>query len=381
MEVLWFIPTHGDSRYLGTKKGARKTDLSYFRQIAQAADRLGYTGVLIPTGRSCEDPWTLASSLAAVTNNLKFLVAVRPGIMTPTVAARMTATVDRISNGRLFINVVAGGDAVELAGDGIFLPHDDRYELTDEFLTIWRQLLAGKEVNYTGKHLKIEGGQQFFPPVQQPHPPIFFGGSSSAGIAVAAKHADVYLTWGEPPADVERKIKEVRRKAEQEGRTVRFGIRLHVIVRETEEEAWKEAERLIKYVDQATIDAAQKVFARMDSVGQQNMKQLHNGNREALEISPNLWAGIGLVRGGAGTALVGDPNQVAERMKEYASFGIDTFVLSGYPHLEEAYQFAEQVFPLLPLKINKNSLSEANFPVYQPFGEIIANQYVPETAK
>lgn len=381
MEVLWFIPTHGDSRYLGTKKGARKTDLSYFRQIAQAADRLGYSGVLIPTGRSCEDPWTLASSLAAVTNNLKFLVAVRPGIMTPTVAARMTATVDRISNGRLFINVVAGGDAVELAGDGVFLSHDDRYELTDEFLTIWRQLLAGKEVDFTGKHLKIEGGKQFFPPVQQPHPPIFFGGSSPAGIAVAAKHADVYLTWGEPPADVERKIKEVQRSAEQEGRTVRFGIRLHVIVRETEEEAWKEAERLIKYVDQATIDAAQKVFARMDSVGQQNMKQLHNGSREALEISPNLWSGIGLVRGGAGTALVGDPYQVADRMKEYSSLGIDTFVLSGYPHLEEAYQFAEQVFPLLPLKNNENALSEANFPVYQPFGEIIANQYVPETAK
>jgi alkanesulfonate monooxygenase len=381
MEVLWFIPTHGDSRYLGTRKGGRKADFSYFRQVAQAADRLGYTGVLIPTGRSCEDPWTLASSLAAVTERLKFLVAVRPGIMTPALAARMTATVDRISNGRLFINVVAGGDAVELAGDGLFLSHDERYELTDEFLTIWRQLLAGKEVDFTGNHLKVEGSKQLFPPVQQPHPPIFFGGSSPAGLAVAAKHTDVYLTWGEPPAEVEKKLNEVRRLAAQEGRTVRFGIRLHVIVRETEEEAWKEAERLIKYVDQDTINAAQKVFDRMDSVGQKRMKQLHNGGRDALEISPNLWAGIGLVRGGAGTALVGNPVQVAERMKEYASLGIDTFVLSGYPHLEEAYQFAEQVFPLLPLKNKHVSLAGTDFPVNQPVGEIIANQITPVPVK
>lgn len=376
MEVLWFIPTHGDSRYLGTTKGGRVADFSYFRQVAQAADRLGYTGVLIPTGRSCEDPWTLASALAASTERLKFLVAVRPGIMSPTLAARMTSTVDRISNGRLLINVVAGGDPVELAGEGVFLSHDERYEITDEFLTIWRNLLDGKEVNFSGKYLNIKGGKQLFPPAQSPYPPIYFGGSSPVGQAVAAKHSDVYLTWGEPPAQVEQKIKEVRQLAEREGRTVRFGIRLHVIVRETEEEAWAEADRLIKYVDKKTVETAQRVMARQDSVGQQRMLQLHNGGREALEISPNLWAGVGLVRGGAGTALVGNPTQVAERMKEYASLGIDTFVLSGYPHLEEAYQFAELVFPLLPLN-NKVSLASGN----QPIGEIIANQYVPEKVK
>ncbi|MGZ4160198.1 MAG: FMNH2-dependent alkanesulfonate monooxygenase [Neobacillus sp.] len=379
MEILWFIPTHGDSRYLGTTNGGRLADFSYFRQVAQAADRLGYTGVLIPTGRSCEDPWTLASSLAAVTERLKFLIAVRPGIMSPSVAARMTSTVDRISNGRLLINVVTGGDPVELAGDGIFLAHDERYEVTDEFLTVWRKLLEGKEVHYDGKHVKIEGGKLIFPPVQHPHPPIYFGGSSPAGQAVAAKHTDVYLTWGEPPAQVEQKIKEVRLLAEQEGRTVRFGIRLHVIVRETEEEAWEAADRLIKYVDNDTIEAAQRTLARQDSVGQQRMMKLHKGGRETLEISPNLWAGVGLVRGGAGTALVGNPTQVAERMKEYLALGIDTFVLSGYPHLEEAYQFAELVFPLLPLK-NRDTINirQQN---NQPIGEIIANQFVPEKVK
>lgn len=375
MEILWFIPTHGDSRYLGTTKGGRVADFSYFRQVAQAADHLGYTGVLIPTGRSCEDPWTLASALSAVTERLKFLIAVRPGIMSPAVAARMASTVDRISNGRLLINVVAGGDPVELAGDGLFLTHDERYEVTDEFLTVWRNLLEGKGVHFKGKHLNIDGGQLLFPPVQQPHPPIYFGGSSPAGQAVAAKHTDVYLTWGEPPAQVEQKVKEVRRRAEQEGRTVRFGIRLHVIVRETEEEAWQAAERLIQYVDDGTIAAAQRTLARQDSVGQKRMMQLHKGGREVLEISPNLWAGVGLVRGGAGTALVGNPNQVAARMKEYADLGIDTFVLSGYPHLEEAYQFAELVFPLLPLK--NRGFEQKN----QLVGEMIANQYAPEIAK
>lgn len=372
MEVLWFIPTHGDGHYLGSTKGARIADFSYFKQISQAADRLGYTGVLIPTGRSCEDPWTLASSLAAITDRLKFLIAVRPGIMSPAVAARMASTVDRISDGRLLINVVAGGDPVELAGDGLFLSHDERYEITDEFLTIWRQLLAGENVDYSGKYLRIEGGKQLFPPVQQPHPPIYFGGSSPAGQAVAAKHSDVYLTWGEPPKQVEQKIKEVRLLAEREGRTVRFGIRLHVIVRETEEEAWEDAERLIRYVDSDVIEAAQRTLARQDSVGQQRMLQLHKGGREELEISPNLWAGVGLVRGGAGTALVGNPTQVAERIKEYQDLGIDTFVLSGYPHLEEAYQFAELVFPLLPLQNKKIH------PHNHPIGEIIANQYIPQ---
>jgi alkanesulfonate monooxygenase len=204
----------------------------------------------------------------------------------------MASTVDRISNGRLLINVVTGGDPVELAGDGVFLAHDERYEVTDEFLTVWRNLLEGKEVQYDGKHVKIEGGKLLFPPVQHPHPPIFFGGSSPAGQAVTAKHTDVYLTWGEPPVQVEQKIKEVRRLAEKEGRTIRFGIRLHVIVRETEGEAWEAADGLIKYIDNDTIEAAQRTLARQDSVGQQRMMKLHEGGRETLEISPNLWEGL-----------------------------------------------------------------------------------------
>jgi len=358
MQVLWFIPTHGDSRYLGTSEGAREVSFDYLKQVAVAADTLGYDGVLIPTGRSCEDPWVVASALAAVTRKLRFLVALRPGLMTPTLAARMAATFDRVSNGRLLVNLVTGGDVAELEGDGLFLNHAERYEASAEFIRVWRDLLAAShengEISFEGKHVTVKGARVLYPPIQRPHPPVYFGGSSEAAHDLAAEQVETYLTWGEPPADVAKKIADVRARAAKHGRTVRFGIRLHVIVRETDAAAWAAADELISKLDDQTVARAQAVFAKMDSEGQRRMAALHAGGtrrtREALEISPNLWAGVGLVRGGAGTALVGDPKTVAARIEEYAALGIDTFVFSGYPHLEEAYRFAELVFPLLSRK-------------------------------
>jgi alkanesulfonate monooxygenase len=374
-DVLWFVPTHGDGRYLGTAVGGRDVTLRYLRQIAQAADDLGYYGVLLPTGRSCEDSWVVASALAPLTERLRFLVAVRPGLQSPTVAARMTATLDRLSAGRLLINVVTGGDPVENKGDGIFLSHDERYEVTREFLTVYRELLAGSVVNHCGKHITIEDGRLIYPPVQRPHPPLYFGGSSDAANDVAAESIDKYLTWGEPPAQVAEKINRVAALAAGKGRRISFGIRLHVIVRETKADAWHAADDLISHVSDDTIANAQTIFGRMDSVGQRRMMELHGGRRDRLEVSPGLWAGVGLVRGGAGTALVGDPETVAARMKEYMALGIDTFILSGYPHLEEAYRFAELVFPLLPLAHRRDGA-----PVRVntgPFGETIANDRHP----
>lgn len=374
MQLLWFIPTHGDGRYLATTVGGRTTDYSYLRQIAQAVDHLGYTGALLPTGRSCEDAWVVASTLVSHTQRMQFLVAIRPGLMSPGVAARMAATFDRLSGGRLLVNVVTGGDPVELAGDGVHLSHDDRYRLTDEFLTVWRAVTQGEEFTLKGDYLDVQGGKLLFPPVQQPYPPLWFGGSSPIAQEIAAKHVDVYLTWGEPPAQVAAKIASVRQLAEQQGRTLRFGIRLHVIVRETESEAWDAAEQLIRYVDETAIAAAQKAYSRMDSEGQRRMTQLHNASRSALEISPNLWAGIGLVRGGAGTALVGDAETVAARMLEYSELGIDNFILSGYPHLEEAYRTAELLFPRLPLDLPATQQQV----MFSPFGEVVANDFYPK---
>ncbi|SEJ71146.1 MULTISPECIES: FMNH2-dependent alkanesulfonate monooxygenase [unclassified Variovorax] len=382
MQIFWFLPTHGDSRYLGTSEGSRPVDLAYLQQIAGAADNLGYEGVLIPTGRSCEDPWVIASSLIGSTRKLKFLVAVRPGLHQPSLAARMAATFDRLSGGRLLVNLVTGGDQTELEGDGVYLDHASRYEQSDEFIRIWREILArshdGQAFDYDGKHLSVKGAKLLYPPVQKPYPPVWFGGSSAPAHELAAGQVDAYLTWGEPPAEVAKKIADVRARAERKGRKVAFGIRLHVIVRETEDAAWKAAEELISRVDDDTVIRAQAAFARMDSEGQRRMAALHAGgarrSRAELEIAPNLWAGVGLVRGGAGTALVGDAKTVAARIEEYAALGLDKFILSGYPHLEEAYRFAELVFPLLSCKA-KTQLAGGS--LSGPFGEVVANLDAP----
>jgi len=386
MQVFWFIPTHGDSRYLGTGEGAREVSHDYLKQVATAADTLGYEGVLIPTGRSCEDPWVVAASLLPVTKNLKFLVAVRPGLHQPSLAARMAATFDRLSGGRLLINLVTGGDQAELEGDGVYLDHAQRYEQSAEFIRIWREILArshaGESLDYQGQHLSVKGAKLLYPPVQKPHPPVYFGGSSAPAHELAAEQVDTYLTWGEPPAEVSKKVADVKARAAKHGRTVKFGIRLHVIVRETEDEAWRAAESLISKLDDDTVGRAQAAFSRMDSEGQRRMAALHAGGskrtRAELEISPNLWAGVGLVRGGAGTALVGDPQTVAARIEEYAALGLDTFVLSGYPHLEEAYRFAELVFPLLPRKLRQKLSGQV---LNGPFGEVVANDYLPRVSQ
>jgi alkanesulfonate monooxygenase len=382
MKIFWFIPTHGDSRYLGTSKGARQVDHAYMKQIAVAVDNLGYEGVLIPTGRSCEDPWLTAASLIDATKKLKFLVALRPGVTTPALAARMAATFDRLSGGRVLLNLVTGGDEQELKGDGVYEDHATRYKTATEYTTIWREILkrshTGESFTFHGERLSVDDAKLLYPPVQEPHPPLWFGGSSDDAIELATDQVDTYLTWGEPPAAVKEKIENVRAKAAAKGRELNYGIRLHVIVRETNEEAWQAAEDLIQYVDDATIAAAQAKFKSMDSVGQRRMAELHNGDRTKLEVSPNLWAGVGLVRGGAGTALVGDPETVAARIQEYADLGISTFIFSGYPHLEESIRFAELVFPLLPLETQKK-LTQPN--LTGPFGEIVANNYTPDENK
>jgi alkanesulfonate monooxygenase len=376
MQLLWFLPTHGDGRYLAASTGGRALTFDYLRQVGMAADQLGYFGVLLPTGRSCEDSWVIASAVAPYTRTLKFLVALRPGLVSPTMGARLAATLDRVSDGRLLINVVTGGDPVELKADGLWLKHDERYELTAEFLRVWRQVMAGEAVNFQGKHVHVEDARLAFPAVQKPYPPLWFGGSSAPGIEVAAEQCDVYLTWGEPPAAVAEKIKVAREAADRRGRKLTFGIRLHIIVRETRQAAWDAANDLIRYVDDKVIADAQKVFARYDSVGQQRMAALHNGDRSRLEISPDLWSGVGLVRGGAGTALVGDADTVAARMNEYADLGIDSFILSGYPHLEESYRVAELLFPRLNLSHGPNA--RAVPALNGPFGEIIANEHAPK---
>ncbi|MEJ0046143.1 MAG: FMNH2-dependent alkanesulfonate monooxygenase [Rhodospirillales bacterium] len=376
---FWFLPTHGDGRYLGTAEGGRSVDLAYLKQVAIAADSLGYHGVLIPTGKSCEDSWLVAAALVPLTSQLRYLVAVRPGLQPPSLAARMTATLDRLSEGRALVNVVTGGDPVENRGDGIFLPHADRYVLTREFLTVYKRLLAGERVDFEGVHIRVEGAELLYPPVQPGGPPLYFGGSSPEAVEVAGDQVECYLSWGEPPADVAEKFAVVRDRAAASGRQLTYGVRLHVIVRETEEEAWRAADRLIAKLDDSTIESAQRILNRLDSSGQQRMSALHGFSRDRLRIGRHLWAGVGLVRGGAGTALVGNPEQVAAALRDYMEVGADRFILSGYPHLEEAHRFAELVMPLMAPGTLKGAWARARANT-GPFGETIANDVRPPVA-
>ncbi len=354
----WFLPTNGDSRTdlsLGNAVGAagsrvteggaeRVPDISYIGQIARSAEQLGFTGALTPTSSWCEDAWIMTAGLTQVTERLAFLVAFRPGLMSPTLAAHMAATYQRISGGRLLLNVVTGGDDVEQQRFGDQLGKEARYERAGEFLHIVRELWRGDPVTFTGRHYDVRG-RQIVPARRWPD--IYLGGSSEPALDVAARYADVCLTWGEPPGAVAEKLDAVRARAKAAGRELRFGIRLHVITRDTAAEAWAQAQRLLDSLDPAAIERAQAIQRASRSEGQRRMSALHGGRTDDLEVSPNLWAGVGLVRGGAGTALVGRHDEVAERIAEYHQLGIDEFILSGYPHLEEAYQVGEGLIPVL----------------------------------
>jgi alkanesulfonate monooxygenase len=335
-------------------RGDRPADLKYLVQLAQAAEINGFEAVLTPTGQWCEDAWLTTAMLIGSTESLKYLVALRPGLVSPTLAAQMAATFQWQSQGRLLLNVVTGGESIEQRAFGDFLPKQARYARCGEFLDIVRRLWTSEDpVTVAGEHLQVEQASLGRRP--DPLPAVFFGGSSPEAGQVAARFVDTYLTWGEPPEQVSEKLDWIRGLAAAQGRQLSYGIRLHVISRDTSEQAWSEAQRLLGALSPETVAAAQNSLARSESEGQRRMRQLHGGGEDfgvgadarRLEIYPNLWSGVGLVRGGAGTALVGSHAEVADRIAEYAELGLDHFILSGYPHLEEAYIFGEGVRPLL----------------------------------
>ncbi len=383
IKLHWFLPTQGDGRRLietgeappeGVAGGYRPPTLAYLSRIATAAEDLGFEAALTPAGVWCDDAWITTAMLSQLSSRLKFLVAYRPGLVSPTLAAQMAATFQEKSGGRLLLNVVTGGEDHEQRFYGDFLSKDERYIRTGEFLEIVQRLWQGEEVNFEGTYESVEGARLNRPP--DPVPAIYFGGSSKPALDVAARQVDVYLTWGEPPEAVKAKVETVRELAEQNGRSLRFGVRLHVIARDSEEDAWAEADRLLDALDPAIVEKVQHELKRSQSEGQKRMLELHRGSRSDLEIHPHLWAGVGLGRGGAGTAMVGNHLQIADLMQEYVDAGIDEFILSGYPHLEELYWFGEGVMP----ELEKRGLIERPASA-KPAGSSNVNHVVPFTAQ
>ncbi|WP_312115641.1 LLM class flavin-dependent oxidoreductase [Brevibacillus reuszeri] len=385
VEFGWFIPTTGDGKHIGVEP-ERESTAAYMIEVAQAAEDAGFTFALIPTGGSCIDSWIVGSTIAAQTSVLKPLVAMRPGLIAPVLAARMAASLDQVSGGRALINVVTGGSPQDLlaTGDPLAHDHDGRYERTREFLhivkSVWTNSQAKKDkylasnqayhqvepVHFTGKYYDIKGGASQPAPVQKPYPPLYFGGSSEAGKRVAVETADVYLMWAEPLDWIAEQIAEVeglRQAYETEhgaGRELRYGLRAQVLVRPTEEEAWREAWEIISQVDQEALRVSGRRFTQTDATNQKRQNDLRERSRDNDYIlGPNLWSGLSIVRGGGAVQLVGTPEQVADRILEYIDLGISSFILSGYPHLEEAKITGELLLPVVKKKLEARQAKAA----------------------
>ncbi|MCB8914739.1 MAG: LLM class flavin-dependent oxidoreductase [Thermoleophilales bacterium] len=356
----WFLPTSGDGRNvtnvidrLGQTSMNRPADVEYLAEVAKAAERAGFEAVLTPTGSGCEDAWITCAAVAEHTQKLKFIVALRPDAAAPAWAAHQAASFQRLSGGRLLLNIVTGGDPVEQRSFGDFLDKESRYRRTAEFLEILKRSWAGEQFDFDGEFFQLEQGGLRLGTGAFGSPGVYFGGASPAALDVAARYADTWLTWGEPVETVAERLAPVREKAAAAGRELNIGLRIHLISRDSEEEAWLEADRMLDAIDPGQVAAAREKFARMESTAQARMTDLSHTtggeavDRDSLVIAPNLWAGVGLVREGAGTAIVGSHEQVAERLMEYRDIGIDEFILSGYPHLEEALNFGENLRPLL----------------------------------
>jgi alkanesulfonate monooxygenase len=351
LEILWYLIAN-DGRYPWDKRWKRKIDYRYIQAHAKSIDVNGFYGALLATSPvGGMDPWITAASLVPLTERMRFLIAVHPSVYTPTSLAKLATTLDQNSGGRLLLNIVSGH--TDLAAAGVHLSHAERYEHTDEFLTVYRRIMSGERVDFDGKHLKVRGAEAAFLSLQQPYPPLWFGGASEIARDVAAKHIDNYLTWGEPPAETKELISDVRARAAKHGRDIRFGIRLNLIVRDTDKEAWAAAQDMIDHMDDEVVAQVQATSGVQQSLGQQRQLSFHNGEKpkfaQELEVYPNIWSGFGLIRGGPGIALVGSPESVADRIREYHDLGIDSFIVSGYPFAEETYRFGEQVLPLLPV--------------------------------
>ncbi|MBN9266637.1 MAG: LLM class flavin-dependent oxidoreductase [Hyphomicrobium sp.] len=348
----WFLPSSGDASALGSSKDRIPSSRAVFDEIVNVVDNGGFKYMLIPVNTTCWEATVLASYYVAKTRNVMPLIALRAGYMNPTLAARMFATLDQMSNGRLCINLIAGLNDADAVADGVFDDKIVRYEKMDEEVEIMKRLWQSSEpIGFEGKHYKVN--QVIEPkPFQKPHPPFFLGGGSPQAAEISAKHSTVHLFWGDKPTVIAEKVKEMRALAAKYGRedVINFGMRLQVICRDTEEEAWHEAHRLIKgagkfnFVNMRTGAAA---FEDIKKTSDANRRvwQLLDESGDDMRIHPHLWAGISTVRVGAGIAIVGDPRQVAATIQEFVDAGCTTFCLSGYPHAEAARIFSQKVMP------------------------------------
>ncbi|MDY0747658.1 LLM class flavin-dependent oxidoreductase [Paucibacter sp. R3-3] len=347
LSFYWQVPTSGDGpQLIGGRGPQRRGDLDYLLHIACVAEELGFDGVMLPTGVATEDGALLAAALAARTDRLKLMVSFRAGPELPAHFAQRIATLQQLCGPRIQVCLFNGFET-EQQSYGDFIEHDEAYRRADEFLSIATALWRGEPVQHASPHYLLDrrdGGRSL-----DMQPEVFAFGASDAASDLVARHADVHMMWAEPPTLVAQRVQRTLALATQGGRELRLGLRVAILARETEDEAWEEAGRLLAGIPDGAIEQAQREFGRSGSVGLARIRALHRQGRlrglRELEVSPNLWAGSALVRGT--TTLVGSYEHVAERLAEYAALGLRSFVLSGVPNLDALRRVGEQVLPRL----------------------------------
>jgi alkanesulfonate monooxygenase len=352
----WFIPIDGDGARAGTRRAERPPTFQYLKQVVDTAEECGFYSLLIPTrfanGLFAEDAplaetWTTATALAAVTGKIRFLVAVRPGFVSLGLFAQMAAAFHEVSGGRLDINVVPGGIQNDFERLGEVSDHDSRYDRAEEFITAARKLWTESgPVDFQGQHYRLQGAY-CSPAPQEDSPRFYLGGVSPRAVGLSARQADVHLSWIEPIESTAQRLEGLRSEFRAQDRIPAFGLRTHLVVRDTEAEAWTAADELIKHADPAVKAQRRAAIEGTPMVGQQAQA------REAPDhkLTPRLWNGLSEVRVNCGSALVGTPEQVADELLDYWQLGIDEFILSGFPHVEECHRVAVQVLPLLKERI------------------------------
>ena len=366
----WFIPIDGDGHRAGTRRAQRPPTFDYLRQVVQTAEECGFYSLLIPTrfanGLFAEDAplaetWTTATALAAVTRRIRFLVAVRPGFISLGLFAQMAAALHQISGGRLDLNIVPGGIQNDFERLGETSDHATRYERAAEFIAACRALWQQPQpVTYHGDFYRL--ADAYCAPAPGADAPRFYlGGASPRAVALSARQADVHLGWIEPPDDTARRIADLRTEYAAAGRPLSLGLRTHLVIRDDENAAWDAAHDLIAHADPAVKAQRQAAIAGTPMVGQQAQARAAADHR----LGPRLWNGLSEVRVNCGSALVGTPEQVADELLTYWRLGIDEFILSGFPHIEECQRAAEQLIPRLRERIAAEpgaSISDASVP-------------------
>ena len=345
--LLWFVPSFPDQSRLGDAATLVPPTLEHLTRVARTAEDAGFEGMLVPTGEGCLDAWMVAATLAQVTERIRFLVAFRPGFLSPPVAARMASTLDQLSGGRLLLNVVTGGHPHELETDGdVGVDHDARYRRTEEFLEVVLRSWHEKRWDHDGEFFSVRGGGIQQKPAQTPHPKIYLGGSSEQAMHTAAKYADVYLMWGEPVERMAERAAQAKKLAADLGRTIEVGTRFQIVCRETDDDARRDAEDIVGHIDEGFRERLRAHADRTDSVGQSRQNELwqQSGGDWLTDV---LWNGFARARIGASVALVGSGPSIKRALDEYVDAGIDTFILSGYRHDTEAERVGRHQLPLL----------------------------------